>query len=317
MSTRIKALNQQKKGSHMKRLQLHLGLTQQKMQTAFLSVLLTIFISASAVQSLEAFDEKNGQWDMGTTISYIRYEEPDFIEEKGAMFGIFGRYTYRSDENAELNSITDVLDFYAENKMFALDSNLAFGSVDYESVSTGTVDNIFDLLFEIRGLAGIDMPVGDDTVLTPYLGFGFRYLFDGLGGKTTTTGHVGFDRESRYYYLPFGIETLTQLDDVWSFGLNVEYDLFLSGKQESHLEDVAAGLSTLENDQDNGFGVRGSVKLIREGEKYNLLLEPFVRYWQIDESNIATITCGGTPCAAGVEPKNNSFEVGARVGVRF
>ena len=117
--------------------------------------------------------------------------------------------------------------------------------------------------------------------------------------------------------MPFGVKTAAPLNDQWQLGFNVEYDLFLSGTQESHLEDVNSSLNTLENDQNKGYGVRGSIQLARQSDTWNFLVEPFIRYWNVDESNIAVITCGGTPCAAGYEPNNESTEYGVKVGTRF
>jgi hypothetical protein len=138
-----------------------------------------------------------------------------------------------------------------------------------------------------------------------------------LGGKTSTTGHSGYDRESHYLYLPIGFDLATELDNGWGAAFNFEFDVFLDGTQKSHLEDVSPALNTLENDQNDGYGLRGSITLTKEIENLVFLVEPFIRDWNIDDSTIGVVTCGGTPCALGYEPKNESLEAGARVGVRF
>lgn len=144
-----------------------------------------------------------------------------------------------------------------------------------------------------------------------------RYLNDDSGGEISTTGASGYERESNYVYVPFGVKTNTPLSGPWAWGVNVEYDLFVQGTQKSHLEDVSPALNTVKNDQKDGYGARGSVQFTRQTQTWNILLEPFVRYWNIDASNISTITCGGTPCAAGYEPKNWSMDYGVKVGTQF
>ena len=184
--------------------------------------------------------------------------------------------------------------------------------MDYDSRDTGSIDNINEYLFEIRALAGYDFPAGEATVLTPYIGIGYRYLDDNTGGKSSTTGAAGYDRESHYVYMPFGLKTITPLEGPWSLGFNVEYDLFLDGTQKSHLEDVSSALNTLENDQNSGYGVRGSIQFTRQADTWNLLVEPFIRYWNVDESNIAVITCGGTPCAPGMSRTMSRWNTASR-----
>ena len=258
-----------------------------------------------------------GKLTMGVEFSYFKYEEPDFMEQTGPLFGVYAEYAARTPENDKVSSWEEFLSSYPNNYVFGLEGQFLGGQVDYESNGTGSLDDISEYLFEIRGLAGYDFPVAAATVLTPYVGIGYRYLDDNMGGKTTTTGHGGYDRESHYVYMPFGLKTKTPLEGPWSLGFNVEYDLFLSGTQESHLEDVSSSLSTLENDQEEGYGVRGSIQFARQADTWNFLVEPFIRYWNVDESNIAVINCGGTPCAAGYEPNNESMEYGVKVGTRF
>jgi hypothetical protein len=257
-------------------------------------------------------------FELGPEVSYINYEEPDVVEEKGIMYGIHGAYTYRMRHIERMSAMGRVERDYSESGgVLRVEGKFAYGQVDYDSNGTGSIDNIDDYLGEARGLVGYDLPMFDASRWTPYFGFGFRYLSDNLGGKTSTTGHLGYDRESHYLYVPLGLETKTAMNENWSVGLTFEYDFFIKGKQKSHLEDVNASLSTLETDQDSGWGARGSLKLAREHENWDFIIEPFVRYWDIDESNVGTINCAGVPCAAGVEPKNTSWEYGLKLGARF
>src|SRR3989344_575185 len=277
-----------------------------------------IFLSLSllAMQYSLCAAEGPTQFDMGAEFSYIQYREPDFMENKGNMYGVFGTVTHRISENQPVKSAADIFGTNQINA-FKLDGRLSFGSVDYESQGTGTLDDILDFIFEIRGLAGYDIPLENGPRLTPYLGLGYRYLNDDSSGKRTTTGAAGYERESNYFYLPIGLEGLVNLNEGWSFGFVGEFDVFLMGRQVSHLSDAIAGLNDITNDQKSGYGLRGSMKLAKETESLTFFVEPFVRYWKVDDSEILAVTYSGVLVGFGLEPENNSTEYGARIGVNF
>lgn len=237
--------------------------------------------------------------ELATDISYITYKEPDIMKEKGLMYGISGVYAYNN------------------NFTFKAESKLSWGALDYSSSTTGSMDNIDNLMFEVRALAGKSFEAFSATSITPYTGFGYRYLNDDSSGMTTSTGHVGYERESNYYYSPIGIETLTELDNGWFLGFMAEYDIFWKGKQKSHLSDANLGFADLENDQNDGYGIRGSVKFLKKQENTDLLIEPFITYWNIGKSEEVNVTYSGIIIGKGYEPKNNSTEIGIKLVVRF
>ena len=230
--------------------------------------------------------------EIGTELHYFKYEEPDIMDETGFMFGVYGEYTYRIRENTRIEKMADIFNGGNTVNAFTAEGKFSFGQVDYSSTSTGTIDGINDFLTEVRLLAGYDVPAGTESLVTPYIGLGHRYWVDMLGGKTSTTGHAGYDRESNYLYLPLGVNVGVPLQSGWSVGLNAEFDVFLWGQQKSHLEDVSSALNTLENDQNDGWGIRGALTVKKEMEGIALVVEPFIRYWSIEDSDIGTVTCG-------------------------
>lgn len=238
--------------------------------------------------------------EFGTEISYIKYEEPDIMEETGMMYGIVGSYAYH-------NGI-----------MGKVEMKGSVGEVDYDGkLSNGTqynVEDITDYMVETRGLLGYDFPVFDSTFITPYIGIGYRYLNDDMSCDVN-----GYERESNYLYSPIGVEVNTMLENGWAIGGTFEYDLFWYGLQKSHFEDIAAGLNTLNNDQYDGWGIRGSIKVIKEWDDPNIgiVVEPFIRYWNIGKSEESTLTYSGTYIGSGYEPENNSLEIGGKIAVVF
>jgi hypothetical protein len=231
-------------------------------------------------------------WKVGVEMSHITYEEPDVMEEKGFMNGIGGSYTYH-------NYI-----------MLKAEGRFSYGQVDYKN--SGTLDDIDDYMLEFRMLEGYDFHILNRSIVTPYIGIGYRYLNDDSSGRVSSTGHAGYERESNYYYSPVGIETLTELNKGWFIGVILEYDYFWKGKQKSNLGSIP-GYYDIENHQIDGYGWRGSIKLQKEHLKRIFTIEPFARYWNIEDSTI-TIDPEGY---IWYEPKNNSTEFGVNVSVAF
>ncbi len=237
---------------------------------------------------------------VGVELSHLGYKEPGIMEESGIMAGVYGDYT-----------------LHKRDFMLKLNGSLKMGNVDYSSLETGTMDDIGEFLFDSQVLFGRDLHPSEKVRLTPFVGFGFRYLFDDMGEKTSTTGHGGYDRKSKYIYSPLGMEGMFKLGGGWSLGLSGEYDLFWHGWQYSRFGDVYPGVPNLENDQRDGWGGRGSVKLIKDLGKLDLTVEPYYKYWDIEQSELSYILYDDVLYGPAWEPANNSREWGVRIGIRF
>ena len=229
---------------------------------------------------------------VSTDISYIVYDEPDVMEEKGMMYGAGVSYTYRKD------------------MMFKAEARFSYGQVDYKN--SGTIDSIDDYILEFRGLVGYDLSEYEGYGITPYIGLGYRYLNDDSSGRVSSTGARGYEREANYFYSPIGIEIINPLKNDWSMRIALEYDHFWKGIQKSHLSGAVAGFSDLKNDQNEGYGLRTSLRLQKKTEKIDFLVEPFIRYWDIKQSETTNITYNGVLWGYGWEPKNTSTEIGIR-----
>jgi hypothetical protein len=130
----------------------------------------------------------------------------------------------------------------------------------------------------------------------------------------------GYDRYSMYLYIPLGIIARSDLDNGWLFNLNPEFDLFLLGRQTSGIDTEGSGKPT-ENLQHKGYGFRASARISKEiGESFAVFLEPFVKYWNIDESGkkyYSVVEFGIIKYKYLFEPKNTAMEYGAKIGVTF
>lgn len=247
------------------------------------------------VEKTEKFSEKSilakHTWEIGPEVSHIEYKEPGVMKEEGIMYGIHASYTYH------------------HNLMLKAEIGYSYGYVDYKN--SGEIDNIENYLLEMRVLAGYDFSIDESSIITPYIGFGYRQLYDNGGGKVSSTGANFYDRKSQYYYIPIGIETFSDISNGWFFGITAEFDYFWEGKQTSYLSDVDSVLySDAENKQKDGHGFRGSLKFQKKGEKVSCIIEPFIRYWKIDKSELDYVTWNGVANTSCWEPENESTQVG-------
>ncbi len=243
-------------------------------------------------------------WEAGPELSYYVYEEPHFAELSGFRMGIAGAFTYH-----------DTLMLRAEGRY-------SYGSLSYTSPESGTMGNVPDYLAEFRGLGGYDCSLSSGMVLTPYIGFAYRYLNDDSAGKFTSTGAAGYDRESNYFYSPVGASIKLPAKNGWSVEALAEYDLFWGGKQVTHLGDALPGAPELDNRQKQGYGLRGALSFAKKISNVEYVAGPFIRYWNIGESEHAIFSdpsgllCGSTLCE-GYEPANHTTEFGISVQARF
>ena len=237
---------------------------------------------------------------------YYEYKEDSVnVKLKGWWDSIDAVYVYRPQEGDLLYS--DWVNHYG------LEGRYAWADLDYTSGSTGSDNDEPNRMVELRGILGRDFYPTPSVVITPYGGFGFRYLVDDSGGRQTTTGQYGYDRKSHYFYLPVGFNYTYQPNKDWRIVSNAEYDYFISGWQKSYLSDVPVpGYFDVRNNQKHGYGVRGSIKFIKILPFVNLSIEPFVRYWHIDDSNVAN-----AGLIDGMEPENTTIESGLKAGVEF
>lgn len=262
------------------------------------AIAILCFVFASAENGF-AEELKKYTGEVGPEISYFAYEEPHFAETRGFLAGIAGSFTYH------------------DKLMLKAEGRFSFGSLYYTSPDSGTMENIPDYIGEFRGLSGYDFSLQTGSILTPYLGIGYRYLNDDSSGKVTSLGALGYERESNYYYSPVGVKFTTNTKTGWSTEATAEYDIFWWGKQISHLSDANPGLNDPENRQKRGYGLRGSVAFRTKVDDFAYSIEPFIRYWNIKDSELATLTYLGSIAGVGFEPANHSAEYGVNFLVRF
>jgi len=228
-------------------------------------------------------------WEAGGQFAEYQYEEPSFAKLTGDRIGVAGAYTS-----------TGAL-LYTR-----IDLRASYGSLDYQG--SGTLGNVPDWIFETRAVFGKDFLTAAGVALSPYIGLGYRYLYNDVRGRTST-GAIGYRRHSNYVYAPMGLTVRINAGSNWAIAPTIEYDVFLTGRQVSKLSDTSLGFSDLTNKQAKGRGYRAYLML--ENERW--AFGPWAHYWKIEQSDIRPVGLG----FIGLEPANRTRDYGVEVRYRF
>jgi len=257
-----------------------------------------LWVIVPAVCAQETGLKTRSGTEIGATVSHYRYEEPSLgVKLEGYKGGL------------DLSVFTNP----GGDWFIHLQGRYEYGKTDY--TGSGTKNGNPDWYYELRAMFGKDFDRGTFS-LSPFIGLGFRYLYNDLRG-VTSTGAVGYTRESQYSYIPIGVTHRIRLESKARLATTLEADYLIQGRQTSTLSDVSPILGDVTNDQRDGYGIRGSV--FYETDKW--LFGPWVQYWHTNRSDLAPVlaTIGGVTFIIGTafEPTNKTTEIGLRLGYRF
>lgn len=248
------------------------------------------------------------------------YKEPHMeypIKLSGKKNGVSVQYLQRS-----VLTSGDVSD--SDRSFAMLNFRYMNGDVDYDgwlqwtdgSVTPSSASNLKDYYFEASLKVGAVYRLADPLDIWPYLGLGWRQLRNHM----EQSGEGGYLRTSTYIYLPIGTNLRYKTSEKVSFTLNGQFDILLHGNQYSRMTDTSMFLDDSSNHQSQGYGIRASVRGDVNMGKIGLFVEPFWRYWHIQNSDEEWFYIGGDPSNPGlslVEPFNTTQEWGIRAGITF
>ena len=212
------------------------------MRKIIISLAVCLIVLGAGKSFAEQLKHEMSNLEGGVEVSRMKYSEPGVTKLTGMMTGLVGSFAYHN------------------NFVVKTEGKVSYGRLRYRGTARGHSDDYDNYMIETRLMGGYDFPTSEKTILTPYIGIGYRYLNDDSNGTFTSRNFSGFERESTYFYIPVGIETLTQLENEWYVGVVLEYDYFVWGEQIDHLEDTDSRNDTLNLEQESGYGFRASLK---------------------------------------------------------
>ena len=235
--------------------------------------------------------------EFGVSLSNYKYSEPGVMNIDANKIGLEYSGTYSLDP-----------EWPNQSKGLFLKTELRYvtGQANYNSVATGSLNSRPDWYYEARILGGRDYSYGD-SIISPYLGISYRYLFNDLRG-TTSTGNIGYRRESNYYSLPIGLSHKMSLSNQKQLHTIIEYSYLIRGLQNTKLSDANTGLADISNNQRSGYGFRLS-SMVRFDR---WAVGPSVIFWRINQSE--QVSSGGKNY---IEPQNNTTELGLKANYLF
>lgn len=142
----------------------------------------------------------------------------------------------------------------------------------------------------------------DSFVLSPYIGLGYRRLFNEFSSEASG----GYDRIQEYFYLPVGLIHRFGVGSAGMLETTVEGDFLLAGYHKAEFSDFDSRWEDANFKQDSGYGIRASM-IYRKG---HWGIGPYLNYWNIADSDVDTIRCYGDAICPTWEPANSTTEYG-------
>lgn len=276
--------------------------------------LCSFFQAVAAVFPIQAGAEAFNPWnlDFGLETGQFTYKEPGIMSEEGLQLGPYAAYSRTFSQSFRAHAYVSLVggDLDYEGGLQGVDP--ATGEMFVIPATASTPNTIFNLRFT----GGYRIALGRGE-LTPFIGYGYRFLRNDLnqplvleGGEVYDDPRSGYWREQSYHYLPFGLFAAAPLGGGWQIEGTMELDYFLRGRNNSY-NDYWMDYTFK---QDSGSGYRFAVKFLSPVffDRLRLTFEHFYERWDIDDSD--RVIDGGYYL---VEPANNSTQYGLRFGVRL
>lgn len=282
--------------------------------------ILLAFVAGLMYVSAFALDHNKHNVEFAYEHSKYTYREPHMaypIKDYGRKNGASIKYTNYSLLSQEYDE--------RDPSFGQIELRYMGGNVDYDGwmqYSNGTVEpskseGLKDYYFEAALKVGRTYYLARPLELAPYLGLGWRQLRN----HAEEMGAGGYERTSTYVYMPIGLNLVYAPTESFSLTLNGQFDWLLRGNQYSRMTDIPGYLSDSSNRQDQGYGVRVSVKAaVNLSRSMGIFIEPFWRYWHIQNSNEQWYYYNADPTLpafALIEPFNTTQEYGIRAGISF
>jgi hypothetical protein len=244
-----------------------------------------LFLVCLLFSANQVFSQTSEGLELSSKLGFYEYKEPGYMKIDGPILGVGAKYSLA----------------LGSDDFVQIDATGMAGFLDYQG--SGNLNNTENYSTDVRALYLKNYTLKEGTVLTPYAGLGYRFLYNDLRG-VTTTGAGGYRRLSHYIYLPVGI--FAYLKDGYGnkIELNGELGVLIRGYQQSYLSDVFSNVSDIKNEQKTGHNLRLSA-LYKFDHFY---VGPYYNRWSVGRSSVEN---------GWVEPKNSTNELGLILKLKY
>ncbi|MDQ3482995.1 MAG: hypothetical protein M3448_06275, partial [Pseudomonadota bacterium] len=191
---------------------------------------------------------------------------------------------------------------------------------DYDPLDEPVVEDIEQRSGRLELQLGHDFMLGGGAGVTPFLGYGYRLHRDFGAGRNTQSGLAGFDRETEYSYVTAGLAAGIPLGGRKRLNLSGQYNFIVGGEVESRFSEIDSTAPDITLGFKGGHGLEASAMLsLPVGRRHALNVGPFIRRWELNESESFTIANPDDPSETitFVEPESRTTEIGLRVSFSF
>ncbi len=241
---------------------------------------------------------ENASVDVGLGYHYFDYKEdiapPRKSTESGWLPSVYAAYTYKKKS-----------DFYT--RVYA---DYAAGDITFDGTTqAGTPVNFSDSrqrLFKFEWNVGYTFKAGENLLLIPYIGYGYRYWERGKGKITPT--YTAYEEDYWWSYLPIGLKADYAVTKQWSIGATAAINVMFDGKMKAKLAEVGVGSDT-EFDLGNKVGFYAELPVAcKVAPNWAIVGTPWYEYSQIGQSDVV----GNL-----YEPSSRTHQYGLRLGASY
>lgn len=228
--------------------------------------------------------------ELGVSQHHELYEEFDqtgakLMQEAGPMMGLRLSVSRKDSSNGRWTLSAEV----------AQGNSTYTGSYWGGSYGDLRISGLSRTLLDIQGVYAHSAPEWQGVSVLA--GVGYRRLTDNL----QEAGPGGYKRVNDRYYVILGAEKAIHFEN-WAVTPGAQYKHLLRSSQFS---DLFGGLNAR---QKSGHGAEFYVTFEQKGDERAMVIKPFVRLWDIADSEVVQGT---------YEPQNTTREVGLAVSWRF
>lgn len=246
--------------------------------------------------------------ELGLGYHYFDYKEdlnaPLKSTESGWLPSIYLSYNYKKKS-----------DFYTK-----IYGDYASADITYDgSTQGGTPISYTDSsqkLFKFEWDVGYAFEAGNNFLLIPYIGYGYRYWKRG-NAKVTST-YTSFEEDYSWSYMPIGLKADYDINQQWNVGGTIAINIMFNGKMTAKPSQVISGVNDADFDLGNQVGFYAELPITYKfTTNWAIIGTPWYEYSQIGQSNNVNITYNNKVIGYAYEPSSRTNQYGFKLGVSY